>query len=97
MSTYAPQPLDTSKVRLSETQRALVEALAANVHDVWARKRVDDGWRFGANRNDEAKTHPCLVPYDELPESEKSYDREMVEQVVKAAVLLGYHIDKGGA
>jgi hypothetical protein len=94
MSSYDPKPLDTSQVRLTLAQRTLVEALAENVHDVWARKRVDDGWRHGPSRDDAAKTHPCLVPYADLPESEKSYDREMVEQVVKAAVLLGYRIEK---
>ncbi len=94
MSSYEPRPLDTSQVRLTPTQRKLVEALAENVHDVWARKRMDDGWRLGASRDDATKTHPCLVAYADLPESEKSYDREMVEQVVKAAVLLGYRIDK---
>jgi hypothetical protein len=67
--------------------------LAANVHDVWAKKRVEDGWRHGATRNDQLKTNPSLVPYDELPDSEKDYDRVMVEQVIRAAVALGYRID----
>jgi RyR domain len=93
MATYTPKPIDTSNVVLNDAQRRLVEQLAANVHDVWARKRVEDGWRHGASRNDQIKTHPSLVPYDELPDSEKDYDRVMVEQVIRAAVALGYRID----
>ncbi len=45
-----------------------------------------------ARRNDEAKKHPCLVPYAELPESEKEYDRRMAEETIKAIVTLGYRI-----
>jgi RyR domain len=93
MSTYKPRPIDTTKVTLSDVQRALVEKLAANAHEVWAEKRVEDGWRYGGSRNDEDKTHPCLVPYDALPESEKEYDRVLVEQVLRAVVALGYRID----
>ena len=93
MATYAPKPIDTSTIALNDAQRRLIEKLAANVHDVWAKKRVEDGWRHGTSRNDQIKTHPSLVPYDELPESEKDYDRVMVEQVIMAAVALGYRIE----
>lgn len=94
MPTYTPEPMDTSHVTLAPVQRELIERLAANVHDVWSRKRIEDGWRYGPSRDDSAKTHPCLVPYADLPDSEKAYDREMVAQVVKAAVALGYTITK---
>jgi hypothetical protein len=93
MQTYQPMPLDTSKVTLTDAQRQLVEKLAANVHDVWAKKRIEDGWRHGPARNDDDKLHPCLVPYEALPESEKDYDRVMVEQVLRAVVALGYRIE----
>jgi ryanodine receptor 2 len=94
MSTYSPEPIDTTGIALTDGQVALVETLAAHVHDVWAAQRIADGWRFGRTRDDISKSHPCLVPYDELPESEKTYDRVMVEQVIKAAVALGYRIDR---
>ena len=70
---YIPQPIDTSKVELPETLNPLVEALAKNVHEVWAQSRISQGWSYGAERNDELKQHPCLVPYEELPEVEKDY------------------------
>ena len=94
MPTYTPRPMDTSRIVLSEPQRELVELLAANVHDVWSQRRIDDGWRYGATRDDAARTHPCLVPYAELPESEKEYDRVMVAEVIRAAVALGYTITR---
>jgi len=94
MTTYVPRPIDTSQVTLDDRQRLLIETLAANTHDVWAQKRLADGWRHGPDRNDDAKTHPCLVPYSELPESEKDYDRIVVEQVIRAAIALGYRIEK---
>ena len=94
MTTYLPRPIDTSQVALDDRQRLLVEKLAANAHDVWAQKRLADGWRLGPERNDRAKTHPCLVPYPSLPESEKDYDRALVEEAIKAAIALGYRIEK---
>ncbi len=93
MSNYVPQPIDTANVRLTPAQQRLIDQLAANVHDVWAKKRIEDGWRHGPSRNDDLKTHPGLVPFEELSDSEKDYDRVMVEEVVRAAVALGYRIE----
>jgi ryanodine receptor 2 len=93
MSTYSPKPIDTAGIALTDGQAVLVEKLAAHVHDVWAAQRIGDGWRFGKTRDALSKSHPCLVPYDELPDPKKTYDRLMVEQVIKAAVALGYRIE----
>ena len=94
MSTYTPQPLDTSKVDLPEHLTDLLEELAKNTHDVWAAHRIKDGWRSGAVRNDDKKEHPGLVPYHELPESEKEYDRRTCAETLKAVLLMGYAIYK---
>src|SRR2546428_306111 len=72
---YKPEPIPTADVRLGEDLLALSETLAKNAHDRWAAQRLADGWRYGPTRNDERKEHPCLVPYESLPESEKTYDR----------------------
>lgn len=72
----------------------LLEKLAVHNHDVWARQRIADGWTWGPRRDDAAKQHPCLVPYDELPESEKQYDRNTALEALKAIVALGYQIVK---
>ena len=72
-SEYIPRPSDTSNISLPEGMETLVEALARNVHEVWAAGRLEDGWVLGEERNDALKQHPCLVPYEELSEEEKDY------------------------
>ena len=69
-------------------------AAAVNVHEIWADQRLKDGWRIGPARDDAKKEHPCLVPYEELPEGEKEYDRRVVRDTVRAILALGYRIEK---
>jgi ryanodine receptor 2 len=90
---YQPSPIDTSTVELGPELLELTERLAENVHDVWAVQRLEDGWRFGFRRDDAKKEHPCLVAYDDLPESEKLYDRGVALQTLKAIVALGFRIE----
>jgi len=66
--------------------------MAKNVHDVWAQTRIEQGWRYGVQRNDAEKLHPCLVPYEELPESEKEYDRNTAISTLKLIKKLGFDI-----
>lgn len=89
---YKPQPIDTSDVALPDNLMSLAEELAKNVHEVWAKSRMEQGWTFGEDRNDENKKHPCLVPYDELSEEEKDYDRNTSQETLKLIVKLGYSI-----
>ena len=91
---YKPAPIDTSKVRLSPEIVKLTETLSKNTHEVWAQERIAQGWRFGRTRNDERKEHPCLIPYEELPESEKVFDRDTAMETLKAILALGYRIEK---
>ncbi|MCM1449643.1 MAG: RyR domain-containing protein [Clostridiales bacterium] len=92
--TYTPQPVDTNIVELPEELLPLVEDMARNVHEVWARNRMDDGWTYGSERDDEQKTHPCLVPYEELPEEEKQYDRSTSQETLKFILKSGFKISK---
>jgi hypothetical protein len=94
MATYAPETIDTSHVELPADLTDLIEQLARNNHDHWARKRLDEGWRYGPTRSDERKEHPDLVPYEELTEGEKEYDRKTVIEALKAIVALGYELKK---
>ena len=73
----------------------LIEEMAENVHEVWAAGRLADGWQFGEELNEKLKHHPCLVRYDELPESEKEYDRATAVSTLKLIQKLGYEIKKG--
>jgi ryanodine receptor 2 len=89
---YHPSPVETAHVRLPDDVAGLLERLARNVHDAWARERFADGWRWGPRREEAAKLHPSLVPFDELPENEKKYDRIAVGETLKALCALGYRI-----
>ena len=91
---YEPEPIDTSQVELDGEILELTERLAKNTHDVWAKQRLDDGWRRGPRRDDAKKEHPSLVAYEELPEREKEYDRNTAIQTLKAMFALGYRIEK---
>ena len=90
--SYNPTPLDTSSVTLPPELEALTEYLAENAHDLWAAQRMADGWQYGAQRDDAAKLHPDLLPYADLPESEKEYDRLTAMETIKAILALGYRI-----
>jgi len=94
--SYEPQPIDTSSVSLTPEVLELRELLAENAHDHWALQRMADGWTYGPQRDDDRKRHPCLVPYEELPESEKEYDRNAAIETLKAILALGYRIEKVG-
>ena len=89
---YIPQPIDTTDVVLPRELEMLVEQMSRNVHEVWAETRIKQGWTYGEQRNDERKTHPCLVPYEELPECEKEYDRNTSVETLKLIMKLGFKI-----
>ena len=91
---YRPSPRDTSGIRLPPEIAELTELLAKNTHENWARQRMDEGWRYGPKRDDARREHPSLVPYEQLPESEKEYDRRTAIETVKTILALGYRIER---
>ena len=91
---YKPNPIDTSGIQLPDELLELTEKIAENVHENWSLGRISEGWTYGAVRDDKNKTTPCLVPYSELTESEKEYDRVTAIQTLKLIVALGYGIEK---
>ena len=68
--------------------------MAKNVHEVWSKTRIEQGWTYGKKRDDVLKQHPCLVPYEELPEEEKVYDRNSSVETLKLIMKLGFKISK---
>ncbi len=92
MKDYKPLPIDTQHVVLPESIEQLTEKLAENAHEQWSQQRLKDGWRYGQRRDDERKEHPCLVPYSDLPDSERVYDRRTAMETLKAIMALGYRI-----
>lgn len=93
-NNYTPQPIDTKRVDLPMELQALAEDIAKNVHEVWASGRMNDGWTYGEERNDAEKKHPCLVPYEDLSEEEKEYDRHTSIETIKLILTLGFKITK---
>lgn len=91
---YTPNPIDTSDIQLPEELNPLLEAMAKNVHEIWAQERINQGWTYGEKRDDTLKHHPCLVAYENLPEEEKVYDRSTSVETLKLIVKLGFAIKK---
>lgn len=91
---YIPQPIDTSDIELPEELNPLLEAMAKNVHEVWAQTRIAQGWQYGPERNDAEKRHPMLVSYEDLPEEEKVYDRNTSVETLKLILKLEFVIEK---
>ena len=93
-TNYIPKPENLDGVQLSDELNSLVEAMAKNVHDVWAQSRMKQGWTYGLERNDQLKHHPCLVAYEDLPDVEKAYDRDTAVGTLKLIQKLGFKITK---
>lgn len=91
---YIPEPADTSMVQLPDELLPLIEAMAKNVHEVWAKSRMDEGWTYGPVRDDAKKETPCMVAYEDLPENEKEYDRATSQQTLKMILKSGFKITK---
>ena len=93
-SNYEPHPLDLDDVKIEPELMELREAIAENAHEVWAKTRKDQGWAYGAERDDAKKLHPDMIPYNLLPESEKEYDRQMAINTIKLVKKLGWELKK---
>jgi ryanodine receptor 2 len=91
---YTPRPIDTSDILLPEELNPLLEAMAKNVHEIWAQERFKQGWTYGENRDDDQKHHPCLIAYEDLAEEEKIYDRNTSVETLKLIIKLGFTINK---
>jgi len=89
---YIPNPIDTSDIQLPEELNSLLEAMAKNVHEIWAQERINQGWTYGEKRDDTLKHHPCLIAYEDLPEEEKVYDRNTSIETLKLILKLGFKI-----
>ncbi|MEN6327675.1 MAG: RyR domain-containing protein [Syntrophomonas sp.] len=92
--TYQVKTIDTTHVQLTDDILELTELLAKNVHEHWASQRLLEGWTYGPSRNDQRKETPVLVPFEQLPESEKEYDRKTALETLNAIIALGYSIKK---
>ena len=94
MKEYIPTPVDTQSISLPKELNSLVEEMSKNVHEVWPAGRMKDGWTYGEERNDAEKKHPCLVPYEDLPDEEKESDRNTSVETIKLILKLGFKITR---
>ena len=92
--TYRPKLLDLGHMELPADLNDLLEALAENAHDRWALERQSEGWTYGRERNDKQLLTPNMLPYSQLGESEKEYDRVMAADTLRLLIALGYKIVK---
>ena len=93
-NNYIPKPIDTTGVVLPKELNDLAEEIAKNVHEVWSEGRMREGWTYGEERDDAKKHHPCLVPYEDLTETEREYDRNTSQETLKLIMKLGFKIVK---
>ena len=93
MKKYVPNPIDVSDINLPDDITSLAELISKNVHEVWAKMRLEEGWVYGEKRNDDLKTNPCIVPYEDLPEEEKAYDRNTALETLRLIIKLGYKLE----
>ncbi|KAM7397959.1 hypothetical protein PAMA_006028 [Pampus argenteus] len=92
-SGYKPAPLDLNHVKLTPNQNTLVERLAENGHNVWARDRVRQGWTYSIVQDIMNKRNPRLVPYNLLDEKTKKTNRDTVCAAVRTLIGYGYNIE----
>lgn len=91
---YVPKPVDTSDVVLSKEVVEMTEMIAKNTHENWAKNKLQDGWVYGEMLDNDKKTHPCLLEYEELSEEDKDYDRTTAMEAIKLLIKKGYKITK---
>ncbi|MCH2615201.1 MAG: RyR domain-containing protein [Opitutales bacterium] len=72
-----------------EFTAAEIELLARIEHRRWAAERYLDGWSFGEVRDDIAKLHPDLIPWEKLSDEIKGYDREPIKQIPELLNQIG--------
>lgn len=94
VTEYNPEPINVDDISINDDVNELWEAIAENLHDVWAKQRMKEGWTYGPERNDSLKQHPDIIPYCSLKDSEKEYDRLMAQNTLKLVQKLGFTIKK---
>ncbi|XP_047673442.1 ryanodine receptor 2 isoform X7 [Tachysurus fulvidraco] len=92
-SGYKPAPMDLSHIKLASTQEAMVDRLAENAHNVWARDRIRQGWTYGIQQDVKNKRNPRLVPYALLDERTKKSNKDSLREAVRTLLGYGYNLE----
>ncbi len=95
-NNYYPTPIDTTDVVLPQEILDVAETLSKNTHEVWASGKIKEGFIYDTVTDDTKKTHNCLIPYDQLSETEKEYDLNTALETVRLLLKLGFRIERTG-
>ncbi|XP_069698288.1 ryanodine receptor isoform X7 [Periplaneta americana] len=90
---YKPAPLDLSAITLTPKMEELVDQLAENTHNLWAKERIQQGWTYGLNEDSDIKRSPHLVPYSKVDEAIKKANRDTASETVRTLLVYGYNLD----
>ncbi|XP_050357853.1 ryanodine receptor isoform X1 [Nymphalis io] len=90
---YKPAPLDLSAVTLTPKMDELVDQLAENTHNLWARERIQQGWTYGLNEDSDMHRSPHLVPYPKVDDAIKKANRDTASETVRTLLVYGYNLD----
>ena len=90
---YKPAPLDLSAIELSPKMEELVDLLAENTHNLWAKERIGQGWTYGLNEDSERRRSPHLLPYVYVDEAIKVANRNTASETVRTLLVYGYVLD----
>ncbi|XP_043914983.1 ryanodine receptor 2 [Protopterus annectens] len=91
--SYKPAPMDLSHIKLTATQEAMVDKLAENAHNVWARDRIRQGWTYGIQQDVKNRRNPRLVPYTLLDERTKKSNKDSLREAVRTLLGYGYNLE----
>uniref|UniRef100_A0A8C4LDX0 Ryanodine receptor 2 n=1 Tax=Equus asinus asinus TaxID=83772 RepID=A0A8C4LDX0_EQUAS len=92
-SGYKPAPMDLSFIKLTPSQEAMVDKLAENAHNVWARDRVRQGWTYGIQQDVKNRRNPRLVPYALLDDRTKKSNKDSLREAVRTLLGYGYNLE----
>ncbi|XP_014249566.1 ryanodine receptor isoform X2 [Cimex lectularius] len=90
---YKPAPLDLSAITLTPKMEELVDQLAENTHNLWAKERIQQGWTYGLNEDPDYCRSPHLVPYSKVDELIKKANRDTASETVRTLLVYGYNLD----
>ncbi len=89
---YQPDPITFKEDVLPDGLQRYMDWIGKQVHERWAANRIQDGWEYGEQYDGVHKKHPCLVSYEDLPESEREYDRSTARHTIQLLMYAGFRI-----
>lgn len=90
---YKPAPLDLGAIILTPRMEELVDQLAENTHNLWAKERIQQGWTYGLNEDPDLHRSPHLVPYSKVDDAIKKANRDTASETVRTLLVYGYNLD----